>query len=81
MTIDVKLFAQARDLAGASPVSLEVPSMACVRELRSALAARYPSLKGLAPTLLVAIDNRYAADDQKLDPQAEVACFPPVSGG
>lgn len=81
MTINVQLFARARDLAGAERVSLELPASGCVRELRDELARRYPRLAPVAPTLLVAVDNQYASDERLLDPLVEVACFPPVSGG
>ena len=81
MTINVQLFARARDLAGADRVALELSATGRVRELRDELARRCPPLAAVASTLLVAVDNQYAADELLLDPQAEVACFPPVSGG
>lgn len=81
MIIHVKLFARARDLAGADQVTLELPATGRVADVRRALTARFPQLSPLAPSLLVAVGNAYASDDVVLDPQAEVACFPPVSGG
>lgn len=81
MKIQVRLFARARDLAGANHVDVELPPGSTVADLRSALTEQEPRLASLAPALLVAVDNHYAADSAPLHAGAEVACFPPVSGG
>jgi len=81
MKLDVKLFAQARDLAGSERVEVELSDAACVADLRSALTQRVPQLKQLAPSLLIALGTEYADDSMRIEPSAEVACFPPVSGG
>jgi sulfur-carrier protein len=81
MKLDVRLFARARDVAGSEHVTVELPAGARVADLRAALAAHYPRLRALVPNLLVAVGTDYADDRALLTPQAEVACFPPVSGG
>lgn len=81
MKLSVQLFARARDLAGASPVEVELADDADVGSLRRALATQYPSLALLGPHLLVAVGQDYARDHQRLSPGLEIACFPPVSGG
>jgi molybdopterin converting factor subunit 1 len=81
MKVEVKLFARARDVAGADTVSVEVPDSAKVADLRAALALMFPELEPLVPNLLVAVDNQYADDETTLDDSTEIACFPPVSGG
>jgi sulfur-carrier protein len=81
MKLDVRLFARARDAAGSERVTVELPPDARVADLRSALAAHSPNLRAIAPCLLVAVGKDYADDRVLLSPQAEVACFPPVSGG
>ena len=81
MKLDVRLFARARDVAGCEHVTVELPAGARVADLRAALAAHSPSLRALVPNLLVAVGTDYADDRALLTPQAEVACFPPVSGG
>ena len=81
MKVDVKLFARARDVAGAETVSVEVPDSANVVDLRAALALKFPELESLVSTLLVAVGNEYADDQTTLDASKEIACFPPVSGG
>lgn len=81
MTLTVKLFARARDLAGSSTVTVTLPDAATVADLRCALAEQYPVLAPLTPHLLVAIGTDYAHDRTALSASADVACFPPVSGG
>ena len=81
MTVMVRLFARARDLAGTDAVALDIPAGGGVVDLKRALAERFPQLAPLAPNLLVAVANEYARDDLVITAGAEVACFPPVSGG
>ena len=81
MKVEVKLFARARDLAGAPQVTLELPDSGSVRDLRSALAADFPQLSPLVPNLLIAVNSEYVGDADLLAAGAEIACFPPVSGG
>jgi molybdopterin converting factor subunit 1 len=81
MKLAVRLFARARDLAGAEQVFLELPAGSRVADVRGELARQVPELASLAASLLVAVDNDYAADETQLSGNSEVACFPPVSGG
>jgi sulfur-carrier protein len=81
MKVEVRLFARARDAAGADRVTVHLPAEARVGDLRAALAAGYPELAPFAKNLLVAVGNDYAADQAVLSEHSEIACFPPVSGG
>lgn len=81
MKLDVKLFARARDLAGGGTAQLELPDRATVADLRMVLAERFPAMRPLVPRLLIAVGNDYADETAPIDPGADVACFPPVSGG
>ena len=81
MIVDLQLFAAARDRAGAAVVAIEVQEGALVADLKSALARDKPALAPLVPSLLVAIDGEYARDSDLIPEGAEVAAFPPVSGG
>ena len=81
MTLTVNLFARARDLAGGPQLTVELETGATIADLKSALIATRPQLAPLIPSLLVAVDGEYATDADRLAPAAEVACFPPVSGG
>ena len=81
MIVRVRLFARAKDLAGADVVSLELPQPAAVADLRRRLAAHVPALAPLLARSALAVNEEFARDDQLLGPGAEVALLPPVSGG
>ena len=72
-------FARARDLAGTDRARLEAP--ATVGALRRVLLERYPALAPIAPHLLIAVNQAYAQDSASIPDGAEIAVFPPVSGG
>jgi len=80
-TVTVRLFARARDLAGADFVALGLPDAATVAELRRRLAERVPALAGLLPRCAVAVNEEFADDDVSVPRDAEIALLPPVSGG
>ncbi|GAC1450523.1 MAG: MoaD/ThiS family protein [Isosphaeraceae bacterium] len=77
----VRLFALARQLAGRDEVLLDLPEPATVAALKRALAEHSPPLANLIPNLLISVNAEYARDDQGIPPGAEIAAFPPVSGG
>lgn len=81
MKLGVKFFARARDAAGLERAELDLPEPATVAQLRFCLGQQFPNLAPLLPSLLIAVGNNYADDTTLLSADAEVACFPPVSGG
>ncbi|MEZ6060515.1 MAG: MoaD/ThiS family protein [Planctomycetaceae bacterium] len=81
MNLKVLLFAAAKDLAGTSVAELRVSDEATVGDIRNALVDAYPPLQKLAASLLIAVNNHYAANSDQVSADDEVACFPPVSGG
>ncbi len=81
MNVQVRLFAVARELAGADTVDVAVSEPCTVAALRQALASQVPALAALLPGVLFAIGSEYVADQTIVLAKAEVACIPPVSGG
>ena len=81
MMIDVQLFARARDLAGTSRLTVELPERGTVGDLRRRLAELLPNLARLLERSALAVNNEMADDAASLSPGAEVALLPPVSGG
>jgi molybdopterin converting factor subunit 1 len=79
--VTLRLFALARERAGRPEVELELPETATAADLRQALALACPALAEIVPSLLIAVDSEYADDAHRLSPGAELAAFPPVSGG
>jgi MoaE-MoaD fusion protein len=81
MDITVLFFATLRDRAGTARKVIEIPDDANVAELKNLLGQQFPELESRLGTALVAIDQRFAFDEDPIPPGAEVALFPPVSGG
>ena len=81
MRVTVKLFAAAKEQAGQDALQVELPASATVGDLRTGLAVQFPALASLASRLLFAVDHQYVTDGQRLAADAEIAGFPPVSGG
>ena len=76
MQITVRLFAQLRERAGTSELSIELPEGARVKDAIAELGA----LAGGLPVVM-AVNREYADDDAPLAPGDELALIPPVSGG
>jgi molybdopterin converting factor subunit 1 len=81
MTVRVRLFARARDLAGADVVDVTLPTGATVADLRARLAVECPALRTLLPRAAVAVNEDFADDATAIPSGADVALIPPVSGG
>jgi sulfur-carrier protein len=79
--VTVRLFARARDLAGADTLSVALPAGATVGDLRRRLAEERPALRGLLGRSAIAVNEEFADDALPLPERAEVALLPPVSGG
>ena len=81
MNITVLFFAQARERAGHTSVSLELPEGSSVADALARIRRVHPELDPLWPHLAVAVDGELAAPHAPLKGGAELALLPPVSGG
>jgi molybdopterin converting factor subunit 1 len=81
MIISVRLFARAKDLAGAGALTIDLPPEATVGQLKRRLAEEQPKLSGILERSAVAVNEEFADDETVLRAGAEVALLPPVSGG
>jgi molybdopterin converting factor subunit 1 len=79
--ITVLFFATLKERAGVSSVVLELPPQARVQDLKTDLRQRFPGLEPSLVSVLVSINREFAFDEDVIPAQAEVALFPPVSGG
>lgn len=79
--ISVLFFATLKDRVGTSAITLEITPNTKVRDLKDILKKRFPALNPSIETALVSINREYAFDDDLVPENAEVAIFPPVSGG
>ena len=81
MRVRVKLFAAARELAGASEVAVDVQEGATIADVERALLNEFPALAKIVPHARWAVDAAFVAVDSNVTEQTEVALIPPVSGG
>ncbi len=79
--ISVLFFATLKDAAGVSQTEVELPPDATIRDLKELLARQYPNLTPALSSALVSVNREYAFDHEGVPAGAEVALFPPVSGG
>jgi molybdopterin converting factor subunit 1 len=81
MKIRILFFSTLRDYVGAKSIEMEVPTVTTVAVLKEALVSKYPKMKPAQNSIMAAINREYAGDDQLIPLDAEIALFPPVSGG
>ena len=79
--IKLLLFATIRDRAGTKSMDLDVPEDMTVQGLKDKLAGEYPNLRESMKSVLITINREYAFDEAVIPHGAEMALFPPVSGG
>src|SRR4051812_18615753 len=74
-------FAAARERAGVSSETLELPDGATAAQALARACEKHPALQAVAGKLRVAVDQDFAQPDRALHEGSEVALIPPVSGG
>jgi molybdopterin converting factor subunit 1 len=74
-------FATLRDRAGVKSAEMEIPNQTKVADFKTILTDKYPKLAGLMSHTLVSINHEYVFDETIIPNNAEIALFPPVSGG
>lgn len=79
--VTILFFAHLKDLSGVDRETLEVHSPLRIVELKRMIAARFPMLEERMSSVLVAVNQQYAGDEDLVQAGDEVAFFPPVSGG
>jgi len=79
--IRVLFFATLRDRAGTKSVELDIPDDLTIKGLKEKLASEYPGISASMKSVLMTINREYAFDEAVVPPEAEIALFPPVSGG
>jgi molybdopterin converting factor subunit 1 len=79
--VKLLFFATLRDRAGTKSMDLDIPSDLTVQGLKEKISANYPNLKESMSSVLITINREYALDDAIIPQDAELAMFPPVSGG
>ena len=81
MQIKVLFFATLKDRAGVPETVFDLPEPIPVQRMKELLAERFPGLEEALPSSLISINREFAFDQDFVPAGAEVAIFPPVSGG
>lgn len=81
MDIKVKLFYQLKEKAGAGNLDFRMPETSTIKDLKTSLEEKYPSLRTYLDNVMVLMDKKIVLDEDKLKDQAEVSFLTPVGGG
>lgn len=79
--VKLLFFATLRDRAGKKSMELDIPADLTVQGLKDTISNEFPNLKESMSSVLITINREYAFDDAVIPQNAELAMFPPVSGG
>ena len=81
MRIRVLFFGVLRDVVGVREDSLEVPSGGRLESVFEHYAARFPRIREMSSSVVLALNQQFTAASAPLAEGDEVAFLPPVSGG
>ncbi len=79
--ITLLFFATLKDYAGTRQTEMEIEPGTKVADLKNRLMKKFPKLEPALGTVLVSVNKEFAFDHEEIPEGAEVALFPPVSGG
>jgi len=77
----VLFFATLREKAGVNETTIEFPRGSHVSEIKNILLEKFPALASSMDTNIVALNHEFGFDEDIVPDGAEIAMFPPVSGG
>src|SRR5512143_3840271 len=77
----VLFFATLRDKARARETMVEFAPGAHIADIKNIVLDKFPALKQSMETVIVAMNHEFASDETVVPDGAEIALFPPVSGG
>lgn len=80
MRVQILAFGIVKEIAGTPTITIDIEAGTTAGTLKTALIAQYPKL-GELKSLMIAINQYYAANDHPIKEGDEIAIIPPVSGG
>lgn len=81
MEVEIRLFATLKDRAGQDRITVTLAEPATVADLVAAVNTTYPALREGVAVAIVSVNKLFASPDTAVQPDDEIAIFPPVSGG
>jgi molybdopterin converting factor subunit 1 len=77
----VLFFATLREKTGKNEITLEFPQGSRISDVKNLVLEKFPALNQYMDTMILALNHEFAFDDDVVPNDAEIAVFPPVSGG
>ena len=81
MKIKVTLYYHLKEKAGTGKLELELPDQATIKDLKTLLETKFPTLRTHLDNIMILMDKKIVLDEDKLKENAEVAFLTPVGGG
>ena len=81
MNVPVQFFAQLRDVAGLSELTVALPSGATVNDLLQLVYQRAPALRAQDKSILIGAGVEFVDRGYVIKPDDTIAIMPPVQGG
>jgi MoaE-MoaD fusion protein len=81
VSFSIIFFATLKEKMGAGKLNVEFPVEPTVSDLRQYLGQNYPLVKPFLAHAIASVNRQFAFDEDHIPQGAEVALFPPVSGG
>lgn len=81
MRVRVLFFGLLKEITGTSQEEIELAGAPSAADLFESYANRFPKLRGLQASIVLARNREFVSPDTKLANDDEVALLPPVSGG
>ncbi len=79
--VRVLFFAHLKDITKQPSVDLDVPKGISLRNIRDEIIERFPEIKEVINKAVISCNNQFAFPEDIISESAEIAFFPPVSGG
>ncbi len=80
MKVELILYGISRDIIGGSTYHVEIKEGSTVKDVMDFLVSKFPDFNQLK-SLLIAVNDEYATNEQVIVVGDEVVLIPPVSGG
>ncbi len=81
MRVKVSFFASFKERAGVKEAEIDLLPQTTVLEFKKVMISQFPGLEPFFPVMIVAVNRNFAFDQDLIPEGAEMALFPPVSGG
>ncbi|MBI5774848.1 MAG: MoaD/ThiS family protein [Verrucomicrobia bacterium] len=81
MRIRTQFFSYFKELTGCAETTVELPADSTIAALLEQLHVRFPRMKPMQNSTLIAVGVEYQPRDYVLRDGDEVSLFPPVQGG